>query len=117
MTLNPRMGYKVQFRANSFNIGKVIENWVCLGTILNDRKAKILFDTNVMGEFGTPHLSFSDPKLDFKYIWIKGVPSTPITKTLSLSNAGPLPTTINLRIDPPFSCPTEKLTLEGNDEK
>lgn len=27
MTLNPKMGYKVQFRANSFNIGKVIENW------------------------------------------------------------------------------------------
>ena len=27
MTLNPRMGYKVQFRANSFNIGEVKENW------------------------------------------------------------------------------------------
>lgn len=27
MTLNPKMGYKVQFRANSFNIGKVVENW------------------------------------------------------------------------------------------
>jgi len=27
MTLNPKMGYKVQFRANSFNIGKVMENW------------------------------------------------------------------------------------------
>ena len=94
-----------------------MENWQCLGTILNDRKPKILFDTNVMGEFGTPHLNFSDPKLDFKYIWIKGVPSTPITKTLSLSNAGPLATTINLRIDPPFSCATEKLTLEGNNEK
>jgi len=68
-----------------------------------------------MGEFGTPHLNFSDPKLDFKYIWVKGVASMPITKTLSLSNAGPLPTTVNLRIDPPFSCPTEKLTLENNE--
>lgn len=115
MTLNPRMGYKVQFRANSFNIGKVMENWQCLGTIGGDRKPKILFDTNVMGEFGTPQLQFSDPKLEFKYIWVKGVHSQPITKSLSLSNAGALPTTVNLRIDPPFSCSTEKLTLENNE--
>jgi hypothetical protein len=27
MSLNPKMGYKVQFRANSFNVGKVLENW------------------------------------------------------------------------------------------
>ena len=27
MNLNPKMGYKVQFRANSFNVGKVTENW------------------------------------------------------------------------------------------
>lgn len=35
----------------------------------------------------------------------------PITKTLEITNGGPLPTTINLKIDPPFSCATEKLTL------
>ena len=29
MVLNPKMGYKVQFRANSFNIGQVLENWHC----------------------------------------------------------------------------------------
>ena len=82
--------------------------------MLNERKPKILFETSVMGEFGTPHLGFSESKLDFKYIWVKGVASMPITKTLSLSNAGPLTTTVSLRIDPPFSCPTEKLTLENN---
>ncbi len=35
----------------------------------------------------------------------------PISKTLDISNGGPLPTAINLLIDPPFSCATEKLTL------
>ena len=35
----------------------------------------------------------------------------PITKTLEITNSGPLPTSINLKIDPPFSCVTEKLTL------
>lgn len=35
----------------------------------------------------------------------------PIAKTLEIMNGGPLPTSINLLIDPPFSCPTEKLTL------
>lgn len=82
--------------------------------MLNERKPKILFETEVKGEFGTPHLGFSESKLDFKYIWVKGVASMPITKTLDLSNAGPLPTTVSLRIDPPFSCPTEKMTLENN---
>lgn len=36
----------------------------------------------------------------------------PITKELSIKNMGPLATTINLKIDQPFSCPIEKLTLE-----
>mmetsp|Transcript_8825 Transcript_8825/g.8169 ORF Transcript_8825/g.8169 Transcript_8825/m.8169 type:complete len:356 (+) Transcript_8825:308-1375(+) len=35
----------------------------------------------------------------------------PITKQLDISNAGPLPTTISLKIDQPFSCATEKLIL------
>ena len=35
----------------------------------------------------------------------------PITKTLEITNGGPLPTAVNLKIDPPFSCATEKLTL------
>lgn len=39
----------------------------------------------------------------------------PITKTLSLANAGPLPTTVTLRIDPPFSCATERLTLTNTE--
>jgi len=39
----------------------------------------------------------------------------PITKTLSLANAGPLPTTVTLKIDQPFSCATDKLTLTGED--
>lgn len=36
----------------------------------------------------------------------------PITKELVIRNMGPLATTINLKIDQPFSCPIEKLTLE-----
>lgn len=36
----------------------------------------------------------------------------PITKELLIKNMGPLATTINLKIDQPFSCPVEKLTLE-----
>jgi hydrocephalus-inducing protein len=115
MVLNPKMGYKVQFRANSFNVGKVLENWQCQVTIGGDRKPKIAFNTNVTGEFITPSLTFGEPRLYFKYLWEKGVASMPITKTLSIANAGPLPTTVNLRIDPPFSCATERLTLTNGE--
>jgi hydrocephalus-inducing protein len=115
MLLNPKMGYQVQFRANSFNVGEVKETWQCQAQIGGDRKPKVAFSTVVRGEFITPSLSFSEPKLYFKYLWEKGVASMPINKTLTLANAGPLPTTITLRIDPPFSCATERLTLPPAD--
>ena len=42
----------------------------------------------------------------------------PINKTLEIKNGGPLPTKITLKIDPPFSCATETLTLtNGEPEK
>lgn len=109
--LNPKMGIPIQFRANSFNIGQIIETWACNVTVGGDRKPKTVYNTTVQGEFITPTLQFSDPKLYFKYLWEKGVASMPITKALEIMNAGPLPTAINLKIDPPFSCATEKLTL------
>jgi hypothetical protein len=84
-------------------------------TIGGDRKPKVVFNTNVLEKFIAPSLNFNPPKLAFKYLWEKGVASMPINKTLTLSNAGPLPTTINLRIDPPFSCATERLTLTGQE--
>lgn len=45
-------------------------------------------------------------------MWEKNVPSNPITKDLVIRNTGPLGTIISLKIDPPFSCAVEKLTLE-----
>ena len=83
-------------------------------TIVGERKGKTAFVSKILGEFITPSLKFSEAKLAFKYLWEKGVASMPITKQLSIANAGPLPTTISLKIDPPFSCPTEKLTLNDS---
>jgi hydrocephalus-inducing protein len=55
------------------------------------------------------------PKLDFKYVWEKGVPAMPISKDLTIKNTGPLSTAIMLKIDQPFSCPVDKLTLQSGD--
>jgi hypothetical protein len=71
-----------------------------------------VFNPIVFGNFITPILQFNHPQLKFKYLWEKGVPASPITSDLMITNMGPLATTINLKIDPPFSCPSEKLTLE-----
>ena len=78
----------------------------------NERKPKPVYFANIVGNFITPTLLFNNPKLDFKYLWEKGVPSMPIAKDLTIKNTSPLITTISLKIDPPFSCPVEKLTLE-----
>ena len=53
----------------------------------------------MFGNFITPILTFNMNKLDFKYLWEKGVPSLPITKDLVIKNTGPLATTITLKID------------------
>ena len=106
------MGIMVEFRANSSQTGKMSEPWQCQVVIGNDRKPKNVFNPIIFGNFITPILQFNQPQLKFKYLWEKGVPAAPITTDLSISNMGPLPTTINLKIDQPFSCPSEKLTLE-----
>lgn len=112
VVLNPKMGIMVEFRANSSQIGKMSEPWQCQVQAGSDRKPKTVWTSSVFGNFITPTLTFNMTKLDFKYLWEKGVPSLPINKELQIKNTGPLATTIHLKIDPPFSCPIEKLTLE-----
>jgi hydrocephalus-inducing protein len=83
IVLNAKMGIMVKFKANSFNVGKIIENWQCQVTVGSDKgsgKPKTAWNTTIMGEFITPGLVFSEPKLYFKYLWEKGVASMPITK-------------------------------------
>ncbi len=111
IVLNPKMGIMIQFRANSPLTGKIIENWLCNVTSGGERKPKVAYNSNVVGDFIIPLLNFSEAKLFFKYLWEKGVPSMPISKNLEITNGGPLPTSVNLLIDPPFSCATEKLQL------
>jgi hypothetical protein len=41
------MGIPIQFRANSFNIGKIVETWSCNVTVGGDRKPKTVYNTIV----------------------------------------------------------------------
>ena len=82
VVLNPKMGIMIQVRANSSTVGKVIESWLCNVTSGGDRKPKAAYNAQIQGDFITPQLNFSEAKLFFKYLWEKGVPSMPITKTL-----------------------------------
>lgn len=112
VVLNPKMGIMIEFRANSSSVGKMSEPWQCQVIIGNDRKPKNVYNPLVFGNFITPSLQFNHPQLKFKYLWEKGVPAAAIQEELKISNMGPLATTINLKIDQPFSCLSEKLTLE-----
>lgn len=47
ITLQPKMGINVSFRANSFNVGKVIETWQCSSVVGGERKPKVVFNTTV----------------------------------------------------------------------
>jgi hydrocephalus-inducing protein len=82
VVLNPKMGIMIEFRANSSQTGRMSEPWQCQAIIGNDRKPKPVWTSNVTANFITPILQFNDPKIDFKYLWQKGVPSAPITQEL-----------------------------------
>lgn len=113
VNLNPKMGIMIEFRANSFKVGTITETWQCLVMIGSERKPKPVFTSQVVGKFITPSLSFNNvekssirersgaapTKLDFKYVWEKGIPAMPICKDLVIKNTGPLPTSIMLKID------------------
>lgn len=109
--LQPKMGIFIQFRANSFNKGKMTEQFVCTTVVGGERKPKEAYKTTCVGEFIGPQLEYSEPKLNFKYKWESKIPAMPIQKPLDITNVGSLPTTITLKIIPPFSCNTEVLTL------
>lgn len=47
IVLNPKMGIMIQFRANSFNVGKIIETWACNVIVGGDRKPKTVYNTTV----------------------------------------------------------------------
>lgn len=117
ITLGPKMGIMVEFRAFSKDIGKISEAWQCQAIIGSDRKPKPVFPVcNITSNFITPSLLFDQPKLEFKYIWEKGIQAQSIVKELKIKNTGPLRTTLGLKIEQPFNCPIEKLTLERDEE-
>jgi len=112
ITLGPKMGIMIEFRAFSHHIGQISETWECQALIGADRKPKPGKTSTITANFITPSLEFNSPDLKFKYEWEKGVPAQPKVQMLSLKNTGPLKTTLGLKIEPPFSCSVETLTLE-----
>jgi hydrocephalus-inducing protein len=88
--LNAKMGIMVEIRANAPTIGKLLEQWQCQILVGNERKPKPVYFCNIFGNFITPTLQFNNPKVDFKYLWQKGVPSMPISKDLTIKNTSPL---------------------------
>jgi len=112
ITLNPKMGIMIEVRAYSHHIGPVTEQWECQVLIGSERKPKPAIKSSITANFITPSLQFNSPDLKFKYEWEKGVPAQPKIENLTIKNTGPLKTTLGLKIEPPFSCSVETLTLE-----
>ena len=92
MNLLPKMGVFIQFRANAPVPGNFDEVFICQTVSGGDRKPKPVYTSSLQGDFVNPTLSYSEPKINFKYIWEKGVPFMPISKVLDIMNKGPLPT-------------------------
>jgi hydrocephalus-inducing protein len=59
VTLNPKMGIMIEFRANSFKTGKISEIWQCQVMTGAERKPKPVWTLNVFGNFITPTLMFN----------------------------------------------------------
>lgn len=78
----------------------------------NDRKAVPLLTSTITGDFIVPSLNFSKQKLNFKYLWEKGVPMQPISQVLEMTCGSSLPTNFVLKTNPPFSISQESFSLQ-----
>ena len=109
--LPPKTGVMFQFRAYSAKKGTVTEGYQLLTQIGNDRKSSLLLETNLVGEFISPTLTFSESKMHFKYTWQRGVPSSLISRNLEISNISQLPTNFNVKVTAPFSINKDSFSL------
>jgi len=116
ITLGPKMGIMIEVRAFSHHVGQISEPWECQVLIGSERKPKPAIKSNITANFITPSLLFNNPDLKFKYEWEKNVIAQPKIEQLTIKNTGPLKTTLGLKIEPPFSCSVETLTLEKDAE-
>ena len=116
ITLGPKMGIQIEVRAYSHHVGQISEPWECQVLIGNERKPKPAIKSNITANFITPSLLFNNPDLKFKYEWEKGIVAQPKIEQLTIKNTGPLKTTLGLKIEPPFSCSVETLSLEKDGE-
>lgn len=116
VTLGPKMGIMIEVRAFSHHVGQISEPWECQVLVGSERKPKPTIKSNITANFITPSLLFNNPDLKFKYEWEKNVIAQPKIEQLTIKNTGPLKTTLGLKIEPPFSCSVETLTLEKDAE-
>lgn len=63
----------------------------------NDRKSNVMLTSTIVGDFIVPSLNFSKNKINFKYLWEKGVPMMPISQTLDMTCGSSLPTNFSLK--------------------
>ena len=68
-----------QFKALSMKKGLLTEQYTLNVSGSNDRKSTVMLTSNIAGDFIAPSLNFSQQKLNFKYLWEKGVQMEPIS--------------------------------------
>lgn len=59
--------------------GILTEQYTLNVSSANDRKSNVMLTSTITGDFIVPSLNFSKNKLNFKYLWEKGVPMMPIS--------------------------------------
>lgn len=101
-----------QFKALSLKKGLLTEQYTLNVSSGNDRKSTIMLTSTITGDFIVPSLNFSKSKLNFKYLWEKGVPMLPIAQTLEMTCGSSLPTNFSVKTSPPFSINQENFSLQ-----
>lgn len=54
VVLQPKMGIYIQFRANSFQVGWMVEMFVCNSTVAGEWKPRLVYNTTLQGDFIGP---------------------------------------------------------------
>eukprot|EP00397_Hematodinium_sp_SG-2012_P000030 GEMP01000030.1.p1 GENE.GEMP01000030.1~~GEMP01000030.1.p1 ORF type:complete len:4608 (+),score=1069.56 GEMP01000030.1:10-13833(+) len=111
IVLEGKSAYRFQVTAMCPRPGQISEILQCTELVGSDRSGKVVFKTEMCGDFVAPLLQLSSTTLHFKYFWERDVPIEMMTKELRMTNVSPLDIKFWLKLQPPFLLDQEVVSL------